>query len=343
MVNIDNEIFIREELNGITVYSINDDNYFFYKDIKIDELKGKTKKEVIKFLKDNEKLISFDIVFSYPFRLNWLIEKRCNLDCIYCYANNKMNNSNPKINVQETLKAINNLHVLNVGLTGGEPLLSPYLEEIITSLSNRCAIVIDTNGTLPVFEKVVHKLKKANVLIRMSIDTVDESINKKVRPCKNKEINTFKMIDHNIDILLENKVNLLIHTVVTTYNKDILDDVGEYLINKKIKKWHLYSVDYCEKCKDIYDNLKVNNDDMLKIYQYLKKKYQDVLEITLAIKSSNYSQCSIGMIDQNGRFFLDTIYDGIKYVGNNPHNPSIQEYKKYLNIEGHCKEYLRLK
>lgn len=341
MINVDNELFIREELNGITVYNINHDSYNFYKNIKLSSLINKNKEEVIKYLNDNSNLISLDIDFSYPFRLNWLIEKRCNLNCIYCYANDKMDYKIKKLNINKTLNAIKNLHVLNIGLTGGEPTLSPYLEEIITTLTGKCAIVIDTNGVLPVFEKMIDKIKKANVLVRMSLDSIDENINKNVRPSKIKNENTFEMINHNIDYLINNNINLLIHTVVTTYNKDLLDDIGDYLVSKNVKKWHIYSVNYCDKCKDVHDAIKVDKDELEKIYKRLKKKYQEI-EITLESKASDYSKCSIGLIDQEGRFFLDTVYDGIKYVGIDPTNPTPEEYRKSLNISGHIKEYLKL-
>ena len=342
MISFENEIFIREEVYGITVYDLTHDNYIFYKDIKLDDLRLKSKKEVEVFLDENKNLISNDIVFSYPFRLNWLIEKKCNLDCIYCYASDKMNFDDHNVDIQKTIEAIKNLHVLNIGLTGGEPTLNKHLKQIISTLSSQCAIVIDTNAVLPVCKTMLEEFKKANVLIRISLDAVSEKINRQVRPAKNKKIDTFKMINHNIDLFLENNINVLIHTVVTVFNKDYLDDIGEYLIRKNIKKWHLYSVNYCEKCKDIHDKIKVNQEEMVKIYNHLHNKFGKKIEITLEVKSSDYSKCSIGMIDSYGRFFLDTVYDGIKYVGKDCFRPSKEEYQEALNIKGHCQEYLRL-
>ncbi len=342
MKNFDNQLFIREEKNGITVYDINDDKYTFYEGISYDSIKNKTKEELLTFLNDNQNLISRNIDFSYPFRLNWLIENKCNLDCIYCYASDKFDIEKSNENIYKTIEAINNLHVLNIGLTGGEPTLNPYLEKIIEKLSSKCAIVIDTNATTDVFSKISNTLKKANVLVRISIDSVDEEINKKVRPSKIKSISTFEKIDKNIDILIKQNIYPLIHTVITSLNKDYLDDLAKYLIKKKIKVWHLYSVNYCDKCKEYYDDIKVDKQEMENIYQRLKVQYSDKIKITLESKSNNFSQCAIGMIDSKGRFFLDTVYNGIKYIGKDSFSPTKDEYAKELNIEGHCIEYLSL-
>lgn len=48
------------------------------------------------------------------------------------------------------------------------------------------------------------------------------------------------------------------------------------------------------------------------------------------------------MIDSVGNFFLDTIYNGIKYVGTDPKSPTLEEYMEELNCVGHAKEYLYL-
>lgn len=48
------------------------------------------------------------------------------------------------------------------------------------------------------------------------------------------------------------------------------------------------------------------------------------------------------MIYSVGNFFLDTIYNGIKYVGTDPKSPTLEEYMKELNCVGHAKEYLYL-
>ena len=95
MYNIDKELFIREELNGITVYDIVKNIYKFYEGVELKEYFSKNEKleknKFNKFLEENKNAISSNIKVQYPFRINWLVSDVCNLDCIYCCANNKMN------------------------------------------------------------------------------------------------------------------------------------------------------------------------------------------------------------------------------------------------------------
>jgi len=101
--NIDNKLYIREEKNGITVYEKDSNLYKFYKGLNINKIQNI--KEYIKvndYLEKNNSKISTEIDFYSPFRINWLIEERCNLDCIYCFAYDKMENNETRDNILET-------------------------------------------------------------------------------------------------------------------------------------------------------------------------------------------------------------------------------------------------
>lgn len=85
-----------------------------------------------KFLEENKNAISSNVKVKYPFRINWLVSDVCNLDCIYCCANNKMNPA--KLDgelLKKTAKHMLTLSPLTVGLTGGEPTLCLEIGSII--------------------------------------------------------------------------------------------------------------------------------------------------------------------------------------------------------------------
>ena len=77
MYNIDKKIFIREELNGITVYDIVKNIYKFYEGVDLKEYLSKNKNfeknKFEKFLEENKNAISSNLKVKYPFRINWLI------------------------------------------------------------------------------------------------------------------------------------------------------------------------------------------------------------------------------------------------------------------------------
>lgn len=342
MINIDDRFYIRKEENGITLFDLFNDIYVFFEGVNYNELLKLSNKEKLAFLKENKNKISKNIILTHPFRINWLVEEKCNLNCIYCYADDKMFLRESKENILKVINAIKELDVINVGLTGGECTINPYLGIIIDELGKHNVIIVDTNGTLKNLTKIIPNLKKVNSLVRISIDSMNENTNKIIRPSKNKKINTIEIIKNNINALIANGINILVHTVVTNYNLSELDLIAEYLISKGIKRWHLYDVTYCEKNKNIYDQIHIDNEKLKEKYSSLLMSYSEKLNITLECYDKNSEQCTVPMIDSKGNFFLDTIYNGIKYVGQNPKEPTIDEYMRELNCEGHVKEYLFL-
>ena len=49
---------------------------------------------------------------------------------------------------------------------------------------------------------------------------------------------------------------------------------------------------------------------------------------------------SVLLIDSKGRFYLDSIFNGINYIGHNPKKPTLDEIKDSIDIELHHLGYL---
>ena len=341
MINIENKLYIRTEKNGITVYEKETNLYKFYENISIDEIKNmKNLNEIENYLKKISACINTNINFSRPFRINWLIEERCNLDCIYCFADDKMENKETKENILETANHILELGFMNVGLSGGEPTINPYLKDVIETFKGKCSINIDTNGTIKQLGDMAQLLREANVLVRITIDSVNTEILNKVRPCKNKKINQLEIIRNNIKKLQKENVPIMIHTVITQINKNYLFEIAKELVDLGVKRWHMYGVNYSEKCKDFYDDIKLTNSELNDIYLSVKKEYGDKINMSIYFDEGNYSANSILLINSQGKFYLDSISNGIHYIGKNPKLPTLDEINSELDTKLHCKGYL---
>lgn len=341
MIEIENKIYIRSEKNGITVYEKDTNLYKFYENISIDEIKNmKDLQEIQDYLDEHSSYISTNIDFSQPFRINWLIEERCNLDCIYCFADDKMENNETKENILETANHILNLGFMNVGLSGGEPTINPYLKDVIEIFKGKCSINIDTNGTIEQLGDMAQLLKEANVLVRITIDSVNTEVLDKVRPSKNKKLNQLEIIKSNIRKLQNENVPIMIHTVVTQINKNHLFDIAKELVDLGVKRWHMYGVNYAEKCKDFYEEIKLTNSELNDIYLDVKKEYGDKINMSIYFDEGNYSANSVLLINSEGKFYLDSITNGIHYIGQNPKFPTLDEINSELDTKLHCKGYL---
>ena len=101
-----------------------------------------------------EKFISINGEGSRAGQLAALIRfYNCNLNCSYCdtkYANGK----NAKYEIltdQDILDYLNKNKVINVTLTGGEPLLQKNIDSLITLLlKNNYRVEIETNGSIDI-------------------------------------------------------------------------------------------------------------------------------------------------------------------------------------------------
>ncbi len=341
LYNFENKLFIREEVNGVTVYFQKLDGYFFFKGISFSHLKElKTYNEVVTYLKSRASLLSKDIDFQLPFRVNWLIEEKCNLDCIYCFANDKMKNKIAENDYLSTVEQITSLNILCVGLTGGEPTLNPKLIEIIDKLSNRCLITLDTNGTTSFIKDNYQLLKRASVLVRVSIDSLRDATINCLRPARNGSKQSDILI-RNIKILIKENIPFLVHTVVTQNNIKELKSLAKKLAALGVSKWHLYGVHYSQKCAAIYEQIKVTKDELIQAYRDCCKLYGSQMEISYYIDENAFSANSIVLVDSNGKFYVDSVKNGIAYIGDNPKKPTSNDFKKFLDIKMHCEGYLK--
>ena len=132
----------------------------------------------------------------------------------------------------------------------------------------------------------------------------------------------------------------MVHTVVSQFNLNHLQAIAEKLIELGVKRWQLNGVNYSEKCKTFYDDIKISGVLLNDVYQRIKKRYENKLDITAFFDEGNYSADSIVLIDSKGRFYLDSIKYGIHFIGKEYNQPSLQEIREALDIQMHCSGYL---
>lgn len=137
----------------------------------------------------------------------------CNLRCSYCMPEGKISDIH-YLPVETVLKCVESavcLGITNFRLTGGEPLIYPDIEKLITKMRNVSGvnfIGITTNG--------VFLSEKADVLkmagtdsINVSLDTVDSDEFRKITGR-----NGLKNVIDGIDAALDSRIKLKINTVL---------------------------------------------------------------------------------------------------------------------------------
>ncbi len=145
--------------------------------------------------------------------INIVCTEKCNLDCIYCYRKyrSKCDRRADPEHVKEELSRINNMDISKVILTGGEPLLSPDIINLIHTFKDKTVTIL-TNGIIPIKE-----FDDTDEIV-ISVDGTEENMysNRGISPSQ------YKDIRQNISYYIRNKKQVSLHCVVTKHNIDSL-------------------------------------------------------------------------------------------------------------------------
>lgn len=155
------------------------------------------------------------IKFPKPFKIQWRITNKCNLNCKHCYVMKDIKLKS--IDNYETVMKITNKIIENntmeISITGGEIFTVPRIDEILQRfMDNNIFINIYTNGML--LDKYIEFLKERKDLFKIYI-SVDgsrqghESIRGE---------DTYNKLLHNISLAIKNGCNIQTSTVINALN-----------------------------------------------------------------------------------------------------------------------------
>jgi len=236
----------------------------------------------------------------------------CNLSCYYCHREGASSRKNifKKQDFINVLDAANEMGFEKVKFTGGEPLKSPYVFDLIEysdKLFNDVSIT--TNGTMIPYlsNNELEKLSKARVNI--SINTLKPSRYRKTTKTNyhNDAINGLKIIKN----ISKTKIN----SVITTRNKDEMEDLINFSEKNGVTLKFLDLVNYPSEfiSLDDIESILIKNDfkklgSNSEFFEYSKGNAKIQLSDRLyanSCKNCDYYKCSEGIS------FIRVFYDGL--------------------------------
>jgi len=158
------------------------------------------------------------------------ITRHCNLQCKHCYSNSgtKREGELTYEEIKQLIDELAHTGVLNIVITGGEPLLHPHLFDILAQARSKpLSCMVFTNGTL-ITEEVVRQFKELGIVsVAISIDGATAETHNAFRGVKsfNRAVQAIKMLkEAGIPI----RANVSVH-------KSISDEIVDVL--RLLKKW----------------------------------------------------------------------------------------------------------
>lgn len=144
------------------------------------------------------------------------LSDKCNLNCTYCYARERIEQKYRKLTYTEYTKIIDDILAINpyvtFTLTGGEPLLNRdclSIAEYIKSKGGKCYLL--TNGTL-IGEENIERIAHFFDLVTLSIDGPNSEIHSKTRG------DNYKRVCQAIELLEQHNVEYTLSMTVTQEN-----------------------------------------------------------------------------------------------------------------------------
>lgn len=217
---------------------------------------------------------------SRPIDFNLIVTKRCNSNCKHCCASaNESMEDIPLDTLKRIVKIAEDNEIFYFVITGGEPLLYPYIWELFEMLKGKFGIVLNTNATL-IDNEVAKKLAKYNIAnVIVSLDAPNEKIYSEQRGSTTK----LSEVLEGIKALIRNKVPVSTKLIITQINRAYIEDVVKMAISLGVRKIKLAWFKPVGRGSRNHDTLAIPKEEVTKvlrdIYQ-LRKKYQDKMDIT---------------------------------------------------------------
>jgi MoaA/NifB/PqqE/SkfB family radical SAM enzyme len=174
-----------------------------------------------------------------PIGMGWVIIGGCNQKCIACYGNAeglpKKILSQPE--ALHIVDAISEAGIMRVVISGGEPLLLPYLPKVIEALTARgVSVVLGTNGTFLNADNIDALTECTRVEI--SLDAPSAGLNNQLRPSKDGG-NAWTEAIQAIKLCLRHGIKLRVLTTLSRRNQNTIVEMAALLQSIGVRDWAL--------------------------------------------------------------------------------------------------------
>jgi len=175
-----------------------------------------------------------------PYHAQWLLTRRCNYRCKGCNVWTEQSHVEEVSTdeVKRGLDVLRKMGVVEIVLSGGNPLLRSDIKEIIDYCSRFFVTTVYDNGSMAI--KKIDALRNAD-FVAISLDTLDEEKFDYIRGVRG----AWKTAMQAIETLHEEGIQVGVSPTISQLNLYEIIDFTKHFIDRGIPVWYcLYSYDY---------------------------------------------------------------------------------------------------
>lgn len=235
--------------------------------------------------------------------LNFHLTNSCNYNCAYCFGKF----SEKILTLEQACAIVDNVNRYfkrnkitdgRINLAGGEPLLYPYLNELIDYIqAYGIKVSVITNGSLLTEEKITSWKGKV-CCIGLSLDSALADTNLSIGRCCGGKTMTIKQAVRITQAIHRNGIKLKINTVVSKLN--LVENLTEFYKRLKPDRLKFLQVSVVEGTNDCARKFAVNKKEFNEFCKRHKKCCFDTV-----CESSEGLENSYLMINPQGEFQLN--------------------------------------
>jgi len=190
-----------------------------------------------------------------PFHAQWMLTRKCNYRCRGC--NVWQEQDAKELSTKEIMKGLDilkELGIIEIVLSGGNPLLREDIDEIIEYASRHFVTTVYDNGSMAA-EKV-DALRNAD-LVAISIDSLDPKKNDYIKGMSG----SWEKAMHAVKKLQEEGIRVGVAPTISQLNLHEIINVTNYFMRKNVPLWYsLYSFDSSENSGQLFKIGKQNDE-----------------------------------------------------------------------------------
>ena len=190
-----------------------------------------------------------------PHHAQWLVTRQCNYRCRGCNVWKEQDER--ELSAEEIKKGMDilkDLGIVELVLSGGDPLLRDDIGEIIDYATKRFITTVYDNGSMAA--KKIEYLRNVD-FVAISIDSLDEAKNDYIKAVPG----AWKRANETVEKLHKEGIKVSVTPTISQQNLYEIVDITNHYTAKGIPVWYcLYSYDVSVDAKQLFRIGKENND-----------------------------------------------------------------------------------